>query len=291
MLAMIGLAVVFGAIFGGYLLAGGKMTIILKALPFEMIMIGGSGIGALLIANSMDIVKRTLGDFGKVLGGPKWKAADYTDLLCLLFALSRTLKQKGIMAIEAHAEKPAESNIFQRYPKILKDHFAIDFICDTLRMMTMNLDDPHQVEDAMEKQMEKHHHEAMQTTGALQTLADGMPALGIVAAVLGTIKTMSAIIEPPEILGKMIGGALTGTFLGVFLAYGMVGPFANRMKQVIEEDHQFYLIIRASLVAYLHGNAPQIVVEIARGNVPSTVQPSFFKLDEALAALPPEAFG
>jgi chemotaxis protein MotA len=291
MFAIIGLAIVCAGVFGGYILAGGKMAIILKALPYEMMMIGGSAVGAFLISNSMDIIKRTASDFGKVLSGPKWKAADYTDLLCLLFALARTLKQKGIMAIEAHAEKPAESNIFMRYPKILKDHFAVDFICDTLRMLTMNLDDPHQVEDAMEKQLEKHHHEAMQTTGALQTVADALPALGIVAAVMGVIKTMASISEPPEILGKMIGGALTGTFLGVFLAYGMVGPMATRMKQVIEEDHQFYMIIRASLVAYLHGNAPQVVVEIARGNVPTTLQPTFFQLDEALTALPPEAFG
>jgi chemotaxis protein MotA len=171
----------------------------------------------------------------------------------------------------------------------MKDHFAIDFICDTLRMMTMNLEDPHQVEDAMEKQLEKHHHEALAPSHALQSLADALPALGIVAAVLGVIKTMGAITEPPEILGEMIGGALVGTFLGVFLAYGMVGPMATRMKEVIEEEGSFYRIIQSVLVAHLHGNAAQISVEIGRGNVPSGAQPSFLELEEALSAIPNEA--
>lgn len=156
-------------------------------------------------------------------------------------------------------------------------------------MMTMNLEDPHQVEDAMERQLEKHHHEAHASASAIQTMADGLPALGIVAAVLGIIKTMGAINEPPEYLGKMIGGALVGTFLGVFLAYGFVGPMASSLNAVLEEEHQFYKIIQAVLVAHLHGNAAQISVEIGRGEVPSSHQPSFAKLDEALNAIPPEA--
>jgi chemotaxis protein MotA len=171
----------------------------------------------------------------------------------------------------------------------MKDHFAIDFICDTLRMMTMNLEDPHQVEDAMELQLEKHHHEGLAAAGALQSLADALPALGIVAAVLGVIKTMGSITEPPQILGEMIGGALVGTFLGVFLAYGLVGPFATRLKEVIEEEGAFYRIIRSVLVAHLHGNAAQISVEIGRGNVPTPSQPSFMELEETLNNIPAEA--
>jgi chemotaxis protein MotA len=155
-------------------------------------------------------------------------------------------------------------------------------------MMTMNLEDPHQVEDAMEKQLEKHHHEALGPAGALQQLADGLPALGIVAAVLGVIKTMGAITEPPEVLGGMIGGALVGTFLGVFMAYGLVGPMANRLKDIIDEEGAFYGIIRSVLVAHLHGNAAQISVEIGRGSVPSTAQPSFLELEEALSNIPQE---
>ena len=198
------------------------------------------------------------------------------------------MKSKGVIALESHIENPHDSTIFSRFPKIGKDHFAIDFICDTLRMMTMNLEDPHQVEDAMEKQLEKHHHEALKPQHALSNLADGLPALGIVAAVLGVIKTMGSITEPPAVLGAMIGGALVGTFMGVFLAYGIVGPMAARLQDVVDEEGSFYKIIQAVLVAHLHGNAAQISVEIGRGNVPSPSQPSFLELEEALGAIPAE---
>jgi chemotaxis protein MotA len=217
-----------------------------------------------------------------------WKPKDYSDLLCLLFLLTKTMKSKGLIALEAHIEKPAESSIFKRYPKIMKDHFALDFICDTLRMMTMSLEDPHQVETAMEKQLEKHHHEALVGANALQAMADGLPALGIVAAVLGVIKTMGAISEPPEVLGEMIGSALVGTFLGVFLAYGLVGPLGSRLKAVIDEDALFYHVIRDILVAHLHGNAAQVSVEIGRGSVPSEYQPSFQELENSLNSIPPD---
>jgi chemotaxis protein MotA len=253
-----------------------------------MMCIAGAGVAAFLISNSMDVIKATGGGFSKVFGGPKWKASDYRDLLSLLFLLTKTMKSKGVIALESHIERPGESTIFSRYPNIMKDHFAVDFICDTLRMMTMNLEDPHQVEDAMENQLEKHHNEAIAPSGALQTTADGLPALGIVAAVLGVIKTMGSITEPPAVLGSMIGGALVGTFLGVFLAYGMVGPMATRMKAVVDEEASFYKIIQAVLVAHLHGNAAQISVEIGRGNVPSAAQPSFLELEEALGAIPNE---
>jgi chemotaxis protein MotA len=199
------------------------------------------------------------------------------------------MKSKGVIALESHIEKPAESTIFQKFPRILKDHFATDFICDTLRMMTMNLEDPHQIEDAMEKQLEKHHHEALEPSHALQNLADALPALGIVAAVLGVIKTMGSITEPPEVLGGMIGGALVGTFLGVFLAYGLVGPMATRLKAIVDEEGSFYKIIQSVLVAHLHGNAAQISVEIGRGDIPSAAQPSFAELEEALTNTPIEA--
>jgi chemotaxis protein MotA len=288
MIQIIGIVIVFVMVFGGYLLAGGHMSVILQALPFELMMIGGAAAGAFLIGNSMTVIKGTAGGFGKIFGGPKWKGSDYKDLLCLLFLLTRLMKTKGVIALEAHIETPDESNIFQRYPKIAKDHFATDFICDTLRMMTLNLEDPHQVEDAMDTQLEKHHHECMEPQHAIQITADALPALGIVAAVLGIVKTMGAISEPPEVLGKMIGSALVGTFLGVFLAYGFFGPFAGRLKQVLDEDHHFYLIIKNVLVSHLHGNAPQISIEIGRGSVPSDSQPSFLEMETAVDEIPPE---
>lgn len=227
----------------------------------------------------------TVAGFGRIFGGPKWKKQDYKELLSLLFQLTKTMKSKGVVALESHIEKPKESPIFQKYPKVLKDHFAVDFICDTLRMMTMNLEDPHQVEDAMEKQLEKHHHEAQAGAHALQNMADALPALGIVIAVLGVIKTMGSITEPPEVLGGMIGGALVGTFLGVFLAYGMIGPFATRLKDIVEQDGAYYKIIQSVLVAHLHGNAAQISVEIGRGDIPSVAQPSFVEMEETLNSL------
>ncbi|CAN5902769.1 flagellar motor stator protein MotA [soil metagenome] len=289
MFQIIGIVLLFGLVFGSYIMSGGNMGVILHAAPHEMMAIGGAGIASFLISNSMTVVKGSGSGLAKVFAGPKWKASDYRDLLSLLFLLTKTMKSKGVIALESHIENPKDSSIFSRFPKVTKDHFAVDFICDTLRMMTMNLEDPHQVEDAMEKQLEKHHHESIAPAGALQNLADALPALGIVAAVLGVIKTMGAITEPPEILGEMIGGALVGTFLGVFLAYGLVGPFATRLKEIIEEEASYYRIIQSVLVAHLHGNAAQISVEIGRGSVPSGAQPSFLELEEALSAIPNEA--
>lgn len=282
MFLAIGIIVMLGAIFGGFAIHGGQFEVIVEAAPFELIMIFGGALGALIISQDLPTLKAIGGGLGKAAGGPKWKKQDYADLLTLLFQLTKLMKTKGVVALEPHIEKPDESPIFQKYPKITKDHFATDFICDTLRMMTMNLDDAHQVEDAMEKQIEKHHHEAMKPAAALTTMSDGLPALGIVAAVLGIVKTMGSINEPPEVLGLMIGSALVGTFLGVLLAYGLVGPIATRMGGAIEEEGQFYKIIKDVLVAHLHGNAAQISVEIGRGQVPSEMQPSFAQLEEAI---------
>jgi chemotaxis protein MotA len=284
MFPIIGIVTVFVMVFGIFLAEGGSFEVLAEAAPMEFAMIFGAAIAAQVIANEISTLKAMAGGVGKVMSGPKWKKQDYQDLLALLFQLTKLMKTKGVVALEPHIEKSDESAIFQKYPKILKDHHVTHFICDTLRMMTMNLDDPHQVEDAMDKQLEKHHHEALAAPHALQNMADGLPALGIVAAVLGIVKTMGAINEPPEVLGLMIGKALVGTFLGVFLAYGIVGPIAARLNGVIEHDAQFYKIIRDVLVAHLHGNAAQVSVEIGRGSVPTPLQPSFSQLEEALAA-------
>jgi chemotaxis protein MotA len=286
MLTIIGIIIVMVMVFGGYVLAGGKFGVIVKALPFEMMMIGGAGVGSYMVANSGAVLKGTGGSCMRAFAGGKWRSKDYIAMLSLMFCLIRIIKMKGIIALEAHIENPKDSSIFQRYPRILKDHFATDFICDTLRMMSMNLDNPHQVEDMMEKVLEKHHHEAQAPANALATLGEAFPALGIVAAVLGVIKTMSAVDQPPEILGKMIAGALTGTFLGIFLSYGLVSPMAGKVKASIDEDHHFYLIIRDVIVAFLHGNAPQVAVEIGRGNVPTSMQPSYAALERELEDVP-----
>lgn len=284
MFGMIGIAVIFIMVFGGYMLAGGKMGIIMKALPFEMIMIGGAALGAFLLSNDLATVKATGRDIGKVFKGPKWKPQDYRDLLCLLFELVRIARSSPI-ALEEHVENPHESTVFGKYPKIQHDHEAVDLICDTLRAASMNYDDPHQVEEVLEKRLEASHHHALVPSHALQSMADALPALGIVAAVLGVIKTMGSIDQPPEILGKMIGGALVGTFLGVFLAYGIVGPFAARVKAVIEEDAHFFALIREVLIANLHAHPTNICIEVGRQNTPHHIRPSFNEVEQALRAL------
>jgi chemotaxis protein MotA len=281
MIGIVGIVIVFVMVFGGYLAAGGKMGIILKSLPFEFTMIGGAAAGAFVISNSKASIKHTCKDGGKVFKGPKWQAQDFQDLLCLLYELIR-IARKNPVELEAHIEGPDESNIFSRYPKIQGDGETVALICDTMRSASMNYDDPHQVEEIIEKRLDANFHHAMHSSHALQTIADGLPALGIVAAVLGVIKTMGSIDQPPEILGKLIGGALVGTFLGVFLAYGFVGPFAAKVKSVIEEESQFHGLIREVLVANLHNHSVNICIEVGRQNTPGHIRPSFSDLEEAI---------
>lgn len=280
-----GFVFLLAMVFGGYLLAGGKFDIIIKALPFEMMMIGGAAVGAFLMANSMNEVKHTLGGIGKIIKGGRFNKQDYADLLSLLYFFVRLAQTKGAMALEPHIEKPEESAAFAKYPKILADHHATDLICDYLRMVGMNADDPHQIEDTMSRELKKIKEEEMHPSHAIQSVADAFPALGIVAAVLGVIKTMASISEPPEVLGKMIGSALVGTFLGVLLAYGVAGPMAARLKGVVEEEAKYYEVIRAVIVAHLHGNAPQVSVETGRKVAPTQFMPSFAEMDAALQEL------
>ena len=282
--AVIGLVVTMVMVFGGYILAGGKMSIILKSLPFEMMMIGGAATGAFVAANDMATIKHTAGDLGAAFAGPKWKKNDYQDLLCMMHELLSVLKENPV-DIEAHIEAPKESAIFQKYPKILKDHEAIDMICDTIRSMIMNFDNVHQVEELLEKHLEGLLEERLHGSHALQNMADALPALGIVAAVLGVIKTMASIDKPPEVLGGMIGGALVGTFLGVFLAYGVVGPFATKVGHTRKEEHFFYSMIGEVLVSSLHKNPINICLEVARRHAPGRVRPSFDEVEQAVKGL------
>ncbi len=288
MFGLIGIVVIFVMVFGGFAIHGGNLGVIAESAPFEMIMIGGAAVGTFLLSNSLSDVKTTMKDLAKVFKGPKWKPADYRDLLCLLFELIRIAKVNPV-ALEEHIEQPDTSPLFARYPKIAKDHAAVELICDTLRAASMSYDDPHQVEEVLDKRMETHQHHALHSSHALQTVADALPALGIVAAVLGIIKTMGSLDQPPEILGQMIGSALVGTFLGVFLAYGLVGPFATRVGSVTAEDGHFNLLIREVLIANLHNHAPNICIEVGRQNTPHHVRPSFSDLEEALRALKQDA--
>jgi chemotaxis protein MotA len=286
MFIIIGLVVVLGCVFGSFMMHGGKMDIVLVALPFELWAIGGAALGAFMVANSTTVLKKAGKGFGRAFKGERWKKEDYKDLLCLLFLLVKTIRTKGVVAIEPHIERPEESRIFQTFPKISADHHVVDFICDYLRMMTMNFEDPHQVEDAMEKDLENHHHEEHVAQHALQNIAEGLPAIGIVAAVLGVIKTMGSIDQPTEVLGAMIGGALVGTFLGVLLSYCVVGPIAQRLAQVIEDEGKFIGLAKTVIIAHLQGLAPQVAVELGRRNMPTVHAPSFSELEEAINELP-----
>ncbi len=288
MIGIIGIAVIFIMVFGGFIAAGGKLGPIIKTLPYEITMIGGAAVGAFVVSNDGAAIKHTMKDVGKVFKGPTWKPEDYRDLLCLLFELIRFARQNPV-GLEEHIESPETSAIFGRYPKILTDKEAVDLICDTLRSASMNYDDPHQVEEVLEKRIDTAFHHAMHGSHALQTVSDGLPALGIVAAVLGVIKTMGSIDQPPEILGKMIGSALVGTFLGIFLAYGIVGPFAAKVKTVVEDDSHFYQLIREVLVANLYNHATNICIEVGRQNAPGAVRPSFSELEEALKEVKKDA--
>ncbi|MEL6768856.1 MAG: flagellar motor stator protein MotA [Pseudomonadota bacterium] len=281
MIAIVGMVLVVALVFGGYLAAGGKIGIILQALPFELTMIGGAAVGAFCIANDMPTIKHTLKDLKRVVKGPQWKPSDYEDLLCLLFSLIK-IGRRDAVALDTHVEDPQSSPIFQAYPRILADTETTGIICDTLRISMMNYDDPHQLEPVLEKQLDGRLKHALHSTHALQAVADGLPALGIVAAVLGIIKTMASIDQPPEVLGKMIGAALVGTFLGVFLAYGFVAPMGARVRSSIEEDQKFYELIRDTMVASMHKHSPQLCVEVARQHLPVHLKPSFDQLDAAL---------
>ena len=283
MIGIVGIVIVFVMVFGGYVIAGGKIGIILHSLPYEMMMIAGAATGAFVISNNKHGIVHTLKDIAKVFKGPHWKTQDFQDLLCLMFQLIRIARSNPV-ELDQHIEDPAASSIFTIYPRILADEEAVALICDTLRSASMNYDDPMQVEEVLSKRIEKSYHEAQHSAHTLQMLADGLPALGIVAAVLGVIKTMAAIDQPPEILGKMIGGALVGTFMGVFLAYGLVAPFATRVKAVIDEDQHFYNLIREVMVAALHNHAPNVCVEVGRQNTPANLRPSYNELEGALRA-------
>lgn len=282
----IGFLVTLACVFGGFIVAGGQISVVMEALPHEMLTIGGAAIGAFIVANSPRIGKSTLSGVAQVFKGARWRKQDYIDLLSLLYLMVGTLKTKGVLGLEKHIEEPAESPMFQRFPRLAADHHLVDFICDYFRMLTLNMDDPHQMTDIIEADIERLHQEEHAPQAAIASLADALPAIGIVAAVLGVINTMASIDQPTEILGEMIGSALVGTFLGVLLAYCFVSPLASRLNQILEEDATVYQVVKAALISSLHGASKQMAVEAGRRAVPSWHAPSFMELEAALDELP-----
>jgi chemotaxis protein MotA len=284
MFFFVGLIVVFGAVLGGYVAAGGKMAPIIKAAPFEFVIIAGAAIGASLIGNSFDIFKAAMGGIGKCISGPKWKQEDYLNLIVMVGKLLAVMKKEGVVALEAHVENPDSSPIFGEFPKLAKDHSIVQLICDPLRLAIIsqgNLD-ADAVDDIMKTAIKLHHHEAMRAPAALASMAGSMPALGIVACVLGVIKTMGAIDQPPPVLGALIGAALVGTMLGVFLSYGMFEPFSGRLGQIVDEEAQVYNVIHQMLVANFKGHPQPVVIEAARACISHHNQPSFSEVFDSL---------
>ena len=277
MFAAIGIVILLVMVFGVFTLSGGDMGVVLHALPVEMGIIGGAAVGALIIGNSGASLKALLGGFGKVFKGPQYSKADFLDCIFLVSKLMKMLKVDGPVALEPHIEDPKSSSVFTDFPKLLKDDALTNLICDTLRLVVVSSGtlDPYAVEDVMDNALKSHHHEAIKPAEDLQTLADALPALGIVAAVLGIVKVMGSIDQPPAVLGAMIGSALVGTFLGVLLAYGFVGPMAGRAKQVIEGDGAIYHIVKQIIIASLHGHPQPLVIEAARSGLSHANQPAF----------------
>ena len=277
MFAAVGILIVLFMVFGGFIIAGGNIMVVLMALPIEMMIIGGAALGATIIGNSLKELKALGGGVAKIFKGPRYNRQDYLDTIFLVSKLMKMLRTDGPVAVEPHIEDPKASAIFAEYPKLLQDEALIHLICDTLRLVVVSSGtlDPHAVEEVMDNALKTHHHDAIRPADTLQNLADALPALGIVAAVLGVVKTMGSIDQPPAILGGMIGAALVGTFLGVFLAYGMVGPFANRARQIIESDGAIYHVVKQIIVASLHGHPLPLVIEAARSGIAHTNQPAF----------------
>ncbi len=285
MLIIVGSVIVIVCTFGGYAALGGHLAVLWQ--PFEVVIICGAAAGTFVIANPANVLKKSGKAVAATLKGSPYTKESYLELLGLLYQIFKIAKTKGMLALEEHIENPEESSLFAEFPGVANNHHALTFLRDYLRLMSLGTEDPHILEDLMEDEIETHHHESHYLADAIQTVADALPALGIVAAVLGIIKTMGAITEPPEVLGKLIGGALVGTFLGVWVAYGFVAPLAAAMKAMYDAEHRYYLCMKAGLLAHLHGYAPAISVEFARKALYANVRPDFYEVEEATANLPP----
>ncbi|MDB5690123.1 MAG: flagellar motor protein MotA [Sphingomonas bacterium] len=286
MFAAVGLVVLLLMVFGGFALTGGHLEPVLHAVPHEMLIIGGAAVGAVIAGNSMKELKQLGGGLGAVFKGPRYKKKDFLDAIFLVSSLMKMLRADGPVALEPHIEDPKTSSIFAEYPRLLKDSTLIHLITDTLRLVVVSSGtlDPRAVEEVMDNSLKTHHHDAVRPADLLQGLADALPALGIVAAVLGVVKTMGSIDQPPAILGGMIGSALVGTFLGVLLAYGIVGPFAQRCRQVIESDAAIYHTVKQIIIASLHGHPLPLVIEAARSGISHSNQPAFADVFDGMRA-------
>jgi chemotaxis protein MotA len=287
MFSIIGIVVVFGAIVAGYLMEKGNLMVLVQ--PAELLIIGGAAAGTVLIANPPYVLKQIAKGITGVFGGSKFTKQRYLDSLKMLYDLFNRSRREGLTAIEADIEDPSKSKTFTAYPGVVKDHHVLSFICDTLRTASSGAVDPFDIDQMMELDMEVHHHDSLQPVSALSTVADSLPGLGIVAAVLGVVITMGALGGPPEEIGHKVAAALVGTFLGILLCYGLMGPIAANMAQTAAEEGAYYHVLRVAIAAFIKGTAPILAVEIGRRASPGAVRPDFVELEKLCRQKGPEA--
>src|SRR5208283_2780522 len=278
MFVIIGILVVIGAILGGYLMEHGNLKVLMQ--PAELLIIGGAAIGTVLIANPMHILKKIASGVAGAFSGSPFTKQRYIETLKMMYDLFNKARKDGLMGIESDVEEPAKSPVFSKHPKFIKDHHICAFVCDTLRMAVTGAD-PFDLDQLLDLDMEVEHHDAGQPIAALSSMADSLPGLGIVAAVLGVVITMGALGGPPEEIGKKVAGALVGTFLGILLCYGFVGPIAANMAKIVDEERAYLYVLRVVMIAFLKGSAPIMAVETARRAIPGNVRPSFQEVEKA----------
>lgn len=279
MFSIIGIVVVFGAVLGGFLMEKGPLPVLIQ--PSEFLIIAGASIGTLLVGNPMFILKKIIGCVLLVLKGSKYSKQRYLDSLKMLFQIFNKARKAGLVGIESDIEEPEKSPLFAKYPDFMHNHHARDFVCDTLRMAITGGATPFDVDQMMELDMDVHHHSATAPVTALSTVADALPGMGIVAAVLGVVVTMSALGGPPEEIGHKVAAALVGTFLGILLCYGVVGPLSANMGKLIDDEHAYYHVLRVVMLSFLKGMSPALAVEVGRRAVPEHVRPSFKEVEAA----------
>jgi chemotaxis protein MotA len=287
MFAIIGIVIVFGAVIGGFLMEKGHMMVLVQ--PAELLILGGAAIGTLLTANPMHIIKGVAGGLTGVMKGSPFGKERYLSTLRMMYQFLNKVRKEGLLSVEMDVEKPGESSIFKNYPEFLKDHHARDFVCDTLRTAITGGVEPFDMDQMMELDMEVHHHAASQPVQALSTVADALPGLGIVAAVLGVVITMGSLGGPPEEIGEKVAAALVGTFLGILLCYGVVGPLASNMSKTADDHNEYLHVLRVLMLSFLKGAAPMIAIEMARRAVPAHVRPSFDETEKSCKGGTPAA--
>ncbi|MEJ5300388.1 MAG: flagellar motor stator protein MotA [Thermodesulforhabdaceae bacterium] len=282
MFVIIGCVVVFVAVVGGYLFAHGNLHVLFQ--PAEVIIIFGAATGALLISSPPPVFRAVVKTFPKIFSYKGFAKQDYVDLMVLLFKLFQKMRKEGLISVEEEIDNPEKSKIFSAHPQVLKNHHAINFICDSIRIVITSNMPGHELENILERDIEIIHHELLLPAHTISRIADSLPGLGIVAAVLGVVITMGKIDQPPTVLGHHIGAALVGTFLGVLACYGFVGPMAATMEHMARDQKEYLEVIKAALVSYVDGAAPQVAIEVGRRTVPGDFRPSFIELEEQLKA-------